>query len=83
MNFMVPAVVHIAHGSVNTRHRLQRAWIAHRQKKVPKPRTLIVLPGFEFLFFVFLAEALKEKPICPVVKKKKGPAKYSKVSVSI
>ncbi len=41
---------------------------AHRITRVPCDK---------FLFFVFLAEALKKNKVCPVVEK--GPAKFSNV----
>jgi hypothetical protein len=80
---MEPVVGGDTHDPINTRHRLERARTAHRQKKEPKSLTPIVsrVPCDEFLFFVFLAEALKKHTVCPVVKKKVPP--NSKVWVSM
>ena len=54
-------------------HRLKRVRMAHRKKKEPKPLMPIISPGFDFLFFVFLAEALKKKPDLSSCKKKVPP----------
>ena len=69
---MEPVIGGVTHDPINARHRLERARTAHRQKKEPKPLTPIVsrVPCDEFLFFVFLAEALKNNTVCPVVKKR-------------
>ena len=39
------------------------------------------VPCDEFLFYVFLAEALKKNTVCPVVKKKVPPNSYVYVSI--
>ena len=43
---MEPFVGGVTHDPINARHRLEWAWMAHRQKKEPKPLTPIVSPGF-------------------------------------
>jgi hypothetical protein len=65
---MAPAVGGVAHGSVNARPRAEWARTAHRQKKEPSAdaHRIARVPCDEFLFFVFLAEALKKNTVCPV-----------------
>jgi hypothetical protein len=35
--FMAPVVGDVAHGSVNTRPRAERAWMAHRHRQKKEP----------------------------------------------
>jgi hypothetical protein len=61
---MEPVIGGVTYDPINARHQLERAQMAHRQKKEPKLLTPIVSPRVPcdgFLFFVFLAEALKKK----------------------
>ena len=76
---MAPVVGGVAHGSVNALALEEWARTAHRQKKEPWPLTPIVARVLcdEFLFFVFLAEALKKNRSVRLWKK--GPAKFSNV----
>jgi len=69
---MAPAVGGVAHDSVNTHPRAERARTAHRQKKEPQPLTSSYRPGSVWRIFVFCfsRRGSEKKHVCPVVKKR-------------
>ena len=58
----------VAHGPVNARPWAEQQWTAHRWQD--DELFCARVPYDEFLFFVFLAEALKKNTVCLVVKKR-------------
>jgi hypothetical protein len=64
----------VTHDPINARHRFERVWTAHRQKK-DKPtdaHRIARVPCDEFLFFVFSPRLWKKHGLSGC---KKGPAK--------